>query len=119
MTKPHFNIQYKKGPEAPFVDWVAGGNFDGYISETSIEFIESSKQIIKRNVILDQSRYDGEASNSEILGTFEYTDKDTITIEYGEVKMRGKILGNKREFIVFEMFKPQMDYNITQVYQLK
>ena len=119
MTKPHFNIEYKKGPEAPFVDWVAGGNFDGYISQKSIQFFESNKQVLIKQVILDQSRYDEKVTNSEISGTFEYTDKDTITVEYGKVEMRGKILGNNREFIVFDILKPLMDYNYSEVYQLK
>jgi hypothetical protein len=51
----------------------------------------------------------------EILGKFEYTDKDTITIKYADIEMRGKILGDKREFIVFEIF----GQNIKEVYKLR
>ncbi len=119
MTKPHFNIEYNKGPEAPFVDWIAGGNFDGYISKESMIFFDSNKQVLIRKTIIDQSRYDGEVSNSERWGTFEYTSKDTITVKYGEVEMRGKILGDKREYIVFDIFKPQPDFNMAKVYELK
>ncbi len=115
MTKPHFDIEYEEGATAPFVDWVAGGNFDGYIQKKSIKFIELNNQVILKSTILDQSRYDGEAANSEIFGKFEYTDKDTITIKYGETEMRGKILGDKKEFIVFEIFS----LKCKEVYKLK
>jgi hypothetical protein len=115
MTKPHFDLEYEEGPTAPFVDWVAGGNFDGYIQKKTLNFIESNNQVLLEVTILDQSRFDGQASNSEILGKFEYTDKDTITIKYADIEMRGKILGDKREFIVFEIF----GQNIKEVYKLR
>jgi hypothetical protein len=119
MTKPHFDIEYETGATAPYVDWVAGGNFDGYIHKKSIRFIESGNQVIVKSIILDKSRFDGDANNSEIFGEFEYTGKDTITIKYGEIEMRGKILGDKKEYIVFDLFSPLMDINFNEVYQLK
>ena len=115
MTKPHFDLIYEEGPTAPFVDWVAGGNFDGYIQKKSLKFIESNNQVLLEVNILDQSRFDGQAINSETLGKFEYTDKDTITVKYADIEMRGKILGGKREFIVFEIISK----NIKEVYKLK
>lgn len=115
MTKPHFDLEYKEGPTAPYVDWVAGGNFDGYIQTKSLKFIESNNQVLIKETILDQSRFDGKAINSEIFGKFEYTDKDTITVKYADIEMRGKILGVNREFIVFEIFS----LNIKEVYKLK
>ena len=115
MTKPNFDLEYEQGPTAPFVDWVAGGNFDGYIQKKSLRFIESNNQVLIKETILDQSRFDGEAKNSETFGKFEYTDKDTITIRYADIEMRGKILGENREFIVFDIFSQ----NIKEVYKLK
>ncbi len=119
MTKPYFDIAYETGATAPYVDWVAGGNFDGYIHKKTIQFIESSNQVIVKYIVLDKSRYDGDVNDSEIFGKFEYTDKDTITIEYGEIKMRGKILGEKKEFIVFDLLRPSMDFVYHEVYQIK
>jgi hypothetical protein len=37
MTKPDFDIEYEEGATAPFVDWVAGGNFNGYIHKKFLE----------------------------------------------------------------------------------
>lgn len=46
MIQPHFNRLYETGPTAPFVDWVAGGNFDGYIQKKSLRFIASENRVI-------------------------------------------------------------------------
>ena len=119
MTKPHFDTEYEEGATAPFVDWVAGGNFDGYLLKKSMKFTESNNQVLIKHTVLDQSRYDGIATNSEILGEFEYTDKDTITVKYQEVKMRGKILGDQNEYIVFSVSHPLIDKPTKEVYQLK
>ena len=116
MTNPHFDKEYEQGATAPYVDWVAGGNFDGYIQKKSIIFIEAKNQVIIKNTVIDQSRYDGNAINSEMSGVFKYTDKDTITVTFDKFEMRGKILG---EYIVFSVLKPSMNIKITEVYQLK
>ena len=116
MTKPHFDKEYEEGATAPFVDWVAGGNFDGYIHKKSIKFIETNNQVIIKHTVLDQSSYDGNATNSETVGKFEYTDKDTITEKF---EMRGKILGSQNEYIVFSVSHPLMDNGVREVYQLK
>lgn len=103
VTKPHFETEYKQGPKAGYVDWVAGGNFDGYITQQSISFIEHNNQVLVQTRIIDQSRYDGYAEESETFGSFSDTDKDTITVKYGQLEMRGKILGENKEFIVFSV----------------
>ena len=115
-TKPHFEKEYTQGPTAGWVDWVAGGNFDGYIHQKSLVF-NSDKTVRIKTIILDQSRYDGNAQNSEKNGTFEYTDKDTITIEYDKFKMFGKILGENNEFIVFSVSHPLSDRGWNEVYK--
>ena len=118
MTKPHFETEYLQGPTTGFVDWVAGGNFDGYIQQKSIRFVEPKEVIVKIKV-LDQSRYDGNAQNSEIKGEFRYTDKDTLTIKYGNIEMRGKILGSNREYIVFSVSNSLAENGGNEVYKLQ
>ena len=117
-TKPIFNKEYNQGPTVGWMDWVAGGNFDGYVQQKSILFKESNEVVIK-TIILDQSRYDGNAQDSEITGTFEYTDKDTITIKYDELTMFGKVLGENQEFIVFSVSHTLADIGWNEAYKLK
>lgn len=117
-TKPHFESEYLQGPTAGYVDWVAGGNFDGYVQQKSIQFIEPNKVIIN-TIILEQSRYDGNALDSESIGIFEYTDKDTITISYDKFEMFGKILGGNKELIVFSVSHPSVERGWNEVYKLK
>jgi len=119
MTTPHFDNAYEQGPTAPYVDWVAGGNFDGYIIKKSMTFYESNNQVAVQWTVLDQSRYDGSAANTELFGTFEYTGKDTITVKYGALELRGKILGDQKEYIVFSVFCPVERIGQTEVYALK
>ena len=117
-TKPIFDREYSQGPTAGWVDWVAGGNFDGYVEQKSIIFKES-KEVIIKTVILDQSRYDGNVDDSELAGIFEYTDKDTITINCDQIVMLGKILGENQEFLVFSVSHTQSESGWNETYKLK
>ncbi len=38
IEKLRYNIDYKGGLVA-IVDWIAGGNFDGYLYKTSLEYV--------------------------------------------------------------------------------
>jgi hypothetical protein len=118
MTEPHYEVKYEEGPKAGYVDWVAGGNFDGYIYQKSISFKKTNNEVVINTVIIDDSRYDGEVHNSEVVGQYEYTDTDTITVKYGELTMRGKILGKNKEYIVFSVFHAKME-RWNEVYELK
>ncbi len=118
MTKPHFEQEYESGAQA-IVDWVAGGNFNGYILKKTLIFKEYSNDVVIRNCILHQDRYDGEESDTKIMGKYEFTDKDTITVKYNDFEMRGKILNNKVEYIVFSVYHPLLKTDTTEVYQLK
>ena len=118
MTKPLFNTEYVCGAQA-IVDWVAGGNFDGYVFKKSILFKEHTDEVIIQTSILDQGKYDGKKSDSELIGVYEFTDKDTITIKYNDFNMRGKIIRNENEYIVFSVYHPLLKTDTTEVYQLK
>lgn len=103
------NLSYNTLYEGNFdarIDWVAGGNFDGYVTQTYLYFIEEDSTVIWRRTVLDQSRYDGEAKNIELHGKFRETDKKTLTCTFKEFEIRGKILGNNHELIAFAYWEP-------------
>ena len=116
-TKPQFNRNYECGPLAS-IDWVAGGNFDGFVYTKSMMFQEDSKEVIIRTFVLNQDKYDGQRRDTEIIGQYEFTDKDTLTVTYNKVKMRGKILRNGTEYIVFTVSHPLLKGGSKEVYQL-
>ena len=118
MTKPHFDSIYLEGPTVGYIDWVAGGNFDGYIMQKSFIFKEENNTVLVKRKVLEQSSYDGVANDSEIEGIFEYGDKDTLIVKYQKFKMRGKILGNNREYIAFSVTHPLVDKGWEEVYTL-
>ena len=101
------------------IDWVAGGNFDGYITQTSLYFIEEGSIVIWRRTVLDQSRYDGEAEDLELHGKFREADKKTLTCTFKEFEIRGKILGNKHELIAFAYWEPREWHDKTCVFRKK
>ena len=118
MTQPHFEVPYETGPIAPFVDWVAGGNFDGYVVKYTLTFHEASNTVTHRKVVVDQSRYDGSVSDAKSTGTFEYSDKNTITVHLSTVTLRGRILREDRSMIVFSYFEPASMRGMNEVFQL-
>ncbi len=87
------------------IDWVAGGNFDGYVYERILRFSKDNT-VKMTNVILDQSRYDGDKANSEITGRYEETDHNTITCYFGTREMRGVVLGEQGEYLAFSVHYP-------------
>lgn len=117
MTKPHFDTPYESGLLA-YADWIAGGNFDGYVYKKVLIFKEIGNQVLIKYIYLDQSRYDGEQEDFEISANFRYTDKDTITISYNQVELRGKILGDNRQFIAFSYMTPNLPELSEEGYQL-
>lgn len=117
MTEPNYNIEYECGAQA-IIDWVAGGNFDGYIFKKSILFKKENNLAVIKTHIIDQGRYDGKMSDSEVMGKHEFTDKDTITLKYNDFSMRGKILGNEKNIIAFSVYHPLIKNDTSEVYQL-
>lgn len=80
MEKLKLEETYEGGLSAS-IDWVAGGNFDGYVYRKTLRFSEHN--IVRMNtIILDQSRYDGEADNAEMIGHHEASDHKTITCTF-------------------------------------
>lgn len=116
MTTPHYNKKYQTGLIAPHIDWVAGGNFDGYVIQKSLIFFEEG-QIVELSIeIIDQSRYDGNKEAAVIQGTFEFTDKDTLTLHFSSENYRGKILGPHQNLLAFAITSEKSVRN--EVYEL-
>lgn len=112
-----FNVEYE-GPLLASIDWVAGGNFDGYVYQSFLRFQEDSTVIIATRII-DQSRYDGKMNDSEIRGTFSEGDKRTIDCVFEKFEMRGKILGLKNDLIAFAILNPKTRDHSTECYKLR
>jgi hypothetical protein len=113
LERLKFKVDYE-GLLSAQVDWVAGGNFDGYVYKTILCFYEDGK-VIRTLKILDQSRYDGYKNGSESIGTFRASDTDTITCSFENHIMRGKILGDKDQYLAFSVYGS----NYTECYELK
>lgn len=113
-----FGREYESGIAAD-VDWVAGGNFDGYVYRSTMIFFKEGNKVILKKTILDQSKYDGEAKHSVLEGQFAFTDHATITCFFNETKMRGKILGQSGEFLAFSVFHSKLTFNMSVCYEWK
>ena len=116
MDKLKLEKPYKGGLSAS-IDWVAGGNFDGFVYQNILIFSEDHT-VKCLTIVLDQSRYDGEKENSELIGHYEETDHKTITCVFGDYKMRGKVLGNEGEYIAFSGSHPNFKQTYSECYQL-
>ncbi len=117
MTKVKIGKKYV-GSLSASIDWVAGGNFDGYVYRSTLQFYEDG-QVDKRIVVLHQAHYDGTKQDIFSTGQFEYTDHETITCTFGTMKMRGKVLGEDGRFIAFSLMYPEQKYPVSEVYELK
>ncbi len=117
MNVPNYDIAYYEGITAPFIDWIAGGNFDGYLVQKSLLFRELDKKVELHTKVIDQTRYDGKIKDSAIIGSFEQSDKDTITLTFDHFQMRGVLLGENKEMIAFDSWHPTIKR--TEVYKMK
>jgi hypothetical protein len=109
-----------EGPLNASIDWVAGGNFDGYVYRITLRFVAEGRKVIRTKSILDQSRYDGHVASDESIGTFSDTDKATLTCFFDTFQMRGKLLGERNQFIAFDIWPANRDLDRwTECYELK
>jgi len=117
IEKLQYDVDYKGSLHAS-VDWIAGGNFDGYIYRSCLRFLKENNRVIKTIKIVDDSHYDDKVYTEEIYGTFSETDKGTITCVFPDFKMRGKILGEKNQYIAFSVFISQNGRDVPECYEL-
>lgn len=118
IKEPNYEVEYLGGISAS-IDWVAGGNFDGYIYKKSLKFIKKNQKVIMQTEILNKSQYDEEIQSNETIGKFIFSDHKTITCIFGEKKMRGKILGQNKEYIAFSIIHPRIKFPVEECYEMK
>jgi hypothetical protein len=117
IEKLQYDVDYK-GALIASVDWIAGGNFDGYVYRVCLRFIKENNRVIKAIKIVDDSHYDDKAYGKENYGTFSETDKGTITCVFPNFRMRGKILGDKNQYIAFSIFPAPQYSRDTECYEI-
>ena len=94
----HFNTPYI-GKLTARTDWVAGGNFDGYIQAEVITFYEEGCALIWEHKII-ASCYDEELPKDSIIHKTTYDFSDPRGIKF--LGYRGRFLGNNNEFLVLD-----------------
>ncbi|RFM31432.1 hypothetical protein [Chitinophaga silvisoli] len=105
IEKIVFDKEYE-GPVDAFVDWIAGGNFDGYLYKTSLRFTQAESKVVLTTKIIDQSKFDDRnAHDQDAVGTFSVTDKSAIVCQFGDFEMRGSVVGKEHEFIAFSCWR--------------
>ncbi len=117
MKVPKYNLEYFGQITAPYIDWVAGGNFDGYLIQKSLKFIEQNNKVELNTKVVHKKNYDGFIEDSIITGSFRQTEKETLTLTFEHFEMRGKILGENEELIAFSILNSLL--NKTEVYRLE
>jgi hypothetical protein len=115
-NKLKYDIEYFEGITAPYIDWVGGGNFDGYLVQKYLKFIEHNNRVELHTKVIDKTRYDNNIEDSVIIGSFNHSDKDTITLTFEHFQMRGKVLGEKNELIAFDIWNTSLKR--TEVYKI-
>ncbi|WP_343691823.1 hypothetical protein [Chitinophaga sp.] len=118
IEKIAFDKVYE-GPVDARIDWVAGGNFDGYIYKTSLRFTEEKSEVVLTTRIIDQSSFDGIEFDEDLIGKFEFSDKRAIVCQFPNFDMRGSLLGENNEFIAFSIWhNKNREKTYSRVYKL-
>ena len=118
IEKIAFDKVYE-GPVDARIDWVAGGNFDGYIYKTSLRFTEEKNEVVLTTRIIDQSSFDGIEFDEDLIGKFEFSDKRAIVCQFPNFDMRGSLLGENNEFIAFSIWhNKNREKTYSRVYKL-
>jgi hypothetical protein len=101
MDKLRLETEYETGILA-CIDWVAGGNFDGYLYRITLLFQET-KVVKMKKIMVDQSSYDDSTEETELesIGSYATTDHGIITCTFEKFEMRGVFLGTDSEYLAF------------------
>lgn len=94
----HFNTPYI-GKMNARTDWVAGGNFDGYIHADVLTFYEEGCILMWEHKII-ASCYDEELPKDELIHKTTYDFSDARGIKF--LGYRGRFLGDNNEFLVLD-----------------
>jgi hypothetical protein len=119
MGKLQYDVDYK-GELMARIDWVAGGNFDGYLYRVHLRFLKENNTVIRAIKIVDDSRYDDDAYKEEKYeyGTYSEADERAITCVFPNFEMRGRVLGEINQYIAFSVYFPRTKLHETQCYEL-
>ena len=107
MSRIKYKTEYFEGITAPYIDWVGGGNFDGYLIQKSLIFKELDNNVELHTKVINAKRYDGSIFDSVLIGNYRQTDKEMITLTFLNFEMRSKILGGNDEIIAPTDAKPR------------
>ncbi|HLP14540.1 MAG TPA: hypothetical protein VK177_21595 [Flavobacteriales bacterium] len=93
-----FNIPYI-GTMTARTDWVAGGNFDGYIQADVITFFEEGCVVIWEHRVVAAS-FDDVLPKDHLMHKATYDFNDPRGIKF--LGYRGRFLGDKKQFLVLD-----------------
>lgn len=97
-NKINFNTPYIGQLQAR-TDWVAGGNFDGYIMADVITFLKETNEIVWEQKAVAHF-YDGRLPETKLIQreTYDFSDKRAICF----MGYRGRFLGDKNEYLILD-----------------
>ncbi|MFN8395019.1 MAG: hypothetical protein U0176_10260 [Bacteroidia bacterium] len=116
MNRLRFGKNYLGGLKAS-VDWVAGGNFDGYVYRFRMRFENGNGVVTLEKEVLDKSRYDDEVRPLRLVGEYFETDHSTITCRFPDFSMRGVVTGDRGQYLAFSASRGNDSW--TECYQLE
>lgn len=100
------------------VDWVAGGNFDGYIYRKLLKFQSNSNIVeLKHEIVESRGEYYG--NKNTIIGSYSSSYKGSISVSFDDFSMNGFVLGKKNEFIAFDYMRDRLQLPLKEAYKLK
>jgi hypothetical protein len=94
----HFETPYI-GRLNAYTDWVAGGNFDGYIYADVITFYKDFQKVVWEHKVI-ASFFDDDLPESRIIHDTTYDFRDTRAIQF--LGYRGRFLGDNNEFLILD-----------------
>jgi hypothetical protein len=116
MVGIKYDSEYFEGITAPYIDWVGGGNFDGYLIQKSLIFRKLDNKVELHSKVINAKRYDGNVSDTLLTGHYRETEKETLTLFFDNFEMRGKTLGDNEDIMVFSVWGKTLNKN--EVYKI-
>jgi len=116
MVEIKYDSEYFEGITAPYIDWVGGGNFDGYLIQKSLIFRELDNKVELHSKVINAKRYDGNVSDIVLTGYYREIEKETLKLSFDNFEMLGKILGDNKDIIAFSVWDKTLKKN--EVYKI-
>lgn len=87
------------GPISADVDWIAGGNFSGGVYQNVLEFLPSMKARMSTRYLDTSFKDPNEIKSRTTIGSYRYSDHNTITLNIGTSTYRCKLLEGSTTFL--------------------